>query len=100
MTPSELAPAHPYRVTRRTDLSGRPLKGPQHRVLEALVELCPEPGRDATSRVVAELAGQRVGPAVGVLKSLEKLRFVMRLDFGEGQAVTWTPTLTGRNRVG
>ncbi len=93
------APTHPYRVTRRTDLSGRPLKAPQQRVLEALVELCPDPGNEATAREVAHAAGQRVGAVVVVLRSLTGLRFATAFDDGE-HAVAWAPTLTGRNRAG
>ena len=100
MTAQPTAPLHPYRVTRRTDLSGRPLKAPQQRVLEALVELCPDPGNEATAREVAHAAGERVGPVVVVLRSLAGLRFVAAHDDGDDRAITWAPTLTGRNRAG
>jgi hypothetical protein len=98
MTP-EAAPHHPFRVTRRSDVTGRPLTRSQQRMLAALVHLCPTSGSEVTARDVAKAAGSKLGAAVIVLHSLVELRFVACFDEDDEQPITWTPTMTGRARA-
>ena len=95
----EAAPHHPFRVTRRSDVTGRPLTRSQQRVLAALVHLCPTAGGEVTARDVARAAGSRLGAVVVVLQSLVDLRFVTRFDGDDEQPTVWTPTMTGRARA-
>jgi DNA-binding MarR family transcriptional regulator len=95
--PSGSPPHHPYRVTRRADLTGPPLTAAQQQVLATLTHLCPKPGSDCDARAVAKSAGMRLGGVVVVLQSLVEKRLVMRMD--DEDTSFWTPTLTGRARV-
>ena len=95
----EAAPHHPFRVTRRSDVTGRPLTRSQQRILAALVHLCPRSGSDVTAREVAKAAGSKLGAVVIVLHSLADLRFVTCFAEDEDQPITWTPTMTGRARA-
>jgi hypothetical protein len=89
-------PSNPFRVYQREGFQGPPLTQPQHRVLSALVSLCPEAGCDVSARAVSELADLRLGSVVVVLRSLEKRRLAL---VHEGEPQGWAPTMTGRSRV-
>jgi DNA-binding MarR family transcriptional regulator len=95
----EAAPHHPFRVTRRSDVTGRPLTRSQQRILAALVHLCPRSGCETTARDVAKAAGSKHGAVVIVLQSLAELRFVTCFDEDDDQPTTWTPTMSGRARA-
>ncbi len=90
-------PHHPYRVTRRADLTGPPLTAAQQQVLATLTHLCPKPGSDCDARAVARFVDMRIGSVVVVLQSLVDKRLVVRYDEAEGPF--WAPTMTGHARV-
>ena len=75
----------------RTDAS--PLNGAQQRVLVALVELCPGPGRGACGARVAHVAGMTPGPVKLALGGLRRRRLV---DHADDAGDHWCPTFTGR----
>ena len=86
------------RQGRWSRVPGPPLTAAQERALLALVELCPEVGKEATLRPIADRAGLPPGPATLALRGLVRRRMAWHHDDG-GDEAGWTPTQPGRERA-
>ena len=84
------------RQGRWSRVPGPPLTDAQQRMLIALVDLCPELGREAALRPVADRAGLKPGPATLALRGLVRRRMAWKHE-GGGDEPGWTPTQAGRD---
>ena len=78
-------------------MPGPPLTDAQERALLALVELCPDVGREAALHPIAERAGLPPGPATLALRGLVRRRMAWKHDDDDDGKPMWTPTHHGRD---